>query len=337
MGVSARSRTRHSFTVVFHLFLPCVLGCFSPPESGTYADGPRAPRPPRAVDGLRLGPHELPTPTLRFGLAPIVSADLMVTQHQGLADYLAEVLGVPVELSVAESYGALVDSLISGKLDIAILPPATYALGRSRSPDIKLLASQVAGGATSYSSYIVVRRTAAFEDLKDLIGKGFSFVDEASASGFILPWSAFLNHDMDPRTAFASIHFAGNHVNAIADVLEGRADAAATYSGMLDFTRRAGAASPDAANLRILHKAGRVPYDALCGSPLLESSVADRIAEAFMSVDTSSAKGRRIYAATTNHVSGWARPDEARYRSILETMERVRLQRATSPGGPREP
>jgi len=257
----------------------------------------------------------------------------MRSQHQALADYLSEVLGVKVELIVGASYLDLVERLIRGDLDIAILPPATYALARAKSTEVKLLASQIAGGATSYSSYIVVARTSPYEELEELVGRRISFVDEASASGFILPWSAFLDHGIEPRTAFSSIRFAGNHVDAIADVLEGRADAAATYSGMLDYTRRAGTASPDAANLRILHKAGRVPYDALCGSPSLKAAVALRFADAFMSIDTSSSRGRRIYAATTNHVSGWAHPEEGQYRGILETMERVKRHRSGKAGG----
>jgi phosphonate transport system substrate-binding protein len=286
---------------------------------------------------LRLDKGELPALRLRFGLAPIVSADLMIAQHRELADYLAEVLGVEVELIVGDSYADIVDRLAAGRVDIAILPPATYAIALERARDIKLLASQIAGGATSYSSYIVVSRSAPYRDLDELVGKRISFVDEASASGFILPYSAFLDHGIDPRNAFASTRMAGNHVSAIADVLEGRADAAATYSGMLDFTRRAGSANPQAADLRILHKAGRVPYDALCAAPALPPSVSERITHAFLSIDTSSAKGRRIYAATTNHVSGWARASEKDYRDILDTMRRVRSHHESARGGAHDP
>jgi phosphonate transport system substrate-binding protein len=309
-----------------------LVGCFSPPESGTYTEGPRAPPPPPSRDGLALPPGSLPTASLRLGLAPIVSADLMRAQHQGLADYLAETLAVPVDLIVADSYADIVTRLIEGRIDIAILPPATFAMARARSPDVKLLASQVAGGATSYSSYIVVRREAPYASLHDLEGKRVAFVDEASASGFLLPWVAFLDHDIDPRRAFASAHFAGNHVSAIMAVIDGRADAAATYSGMLDYTRRAGTASPEAADLRILHKAGRVPYDALCASPALKPETAARITAAFMSVDTSSTLGRKIYAKTSNHVSGWMRADEAQYESIRMTIARVATHRGQGDG-----
>lgn len=306
--------------------------CFEPPASGDYVEGPHAPPSPRRSD-LRIAPDELPARVLRIGLAPILSRELMLSQHEALADHLRDVLGVPVELVVADSYGDLTDRLAAGRVDIAILPPATYALARARAATVRLLASEVAGGATSYSSYIVVRRDAPYQSLRDLVGKRIAFVDEASASGFVLPWSAFLDHGIDPASAFASVTFAGNHLGAIHAVMDGEADAAATYSGMLDFTRRTERGDDVAAGLRILHKAGRVPYDALCAAPGLAASVGDRVAAAFMAVNTSTALGRHLYALTSNHVSGWGPADPTQYESIERLTARVAAQRAAHRGG----
>jgi phosphonate transport system substrate-binding protein len=257
----------------------------------------------------------------------------MTAQYGPLAAWLQETTGVPVSLVVATSYADLIDRLMGHSVDLAILPPATFALARRRSADIRLLASQIAGGATSYSSYLVVSRNAPINALSELRGRRVALVDAHSASGFVLPWAAFLEHGLDPTRDFASVHFAGSHSKAIADVLEGRADVAATYSGMLDYTRRTGRTAAEVADLRIIHKAGRVPYDALCAAPGLSQALDARLAGAFLSLDTRSARGRRVYGQTNNHVSGWAPASEVHYDTIRRTMDRVAAHRAQLAGG----
>ena len=330
--VSAHARWRVSPVMACVAWAALLTGCLEPPRSGAFEEGPRTPARPPAPASLTITAAELPAEQLRLGLAPIVAPADMVAQHRNLAVWLEEALGVPVVLVVADSYLDLIDRLLAHTVDLAILPPATFALARDRSPAIRLLASQIAGGATSYSSYIIVRRDAPFEGLQDLRGKRVSLVDEASASGFILPWATFLDHGLDPRRDFASVRFAGNHASAIADVLAGRADAAATYSGMLDYTRRTAGATAEAADLRILHKAGRIPYDALCAAPGLSAHLDAHITAAFMAMDTRSARGRHIYAGTSNHVSGWAPPSEQHYDGIRATMARVAAHRGQTDG-----
>ena len=44
--------------------------------------------------------------------------------------YMTELMGIPVKMTVATSYNAIVEAMESGTVDVGIMPPATYAQAR---------------------------------------------------------------------------------------------------------------------------------------------------------------------------------------------------------------
>lgn len=320
--------------------LVAFAGCYEPPASGVFAVGPTAPPSPARSEVEPIDPSELPDglSALRFAVAPVLGESGMHDEYGPLVEHLADVLGVPVILHVADSYGDLIDVIAAGRAELAVLPPASFVRARARSPGLQLLASQVAAGATSYSSYIVVRLDDPARRLEDLVGRRLVFVDELSASGFLVPYAAFLDQGIDPATAFASVHFARSHTAAVLDVVEGRADAAGTFSGMLGYaTRKAEDLGPAAAEIRILHKAGRIPYDALCASARLPPAVAAKVERAVRALTARTAEGRRVYRATSNLVSGWSDAEHARYDALGRVIARVEAHRQAASAAPGAP
>jgi len=311
-----------------------LLGCYEPPLEGAFPGDPGR-RVEAGGVALHLTPDDLPAGqgALRLGVAPVLGGTMMEAEYRPLTQYVEEILAFPVTLTVASSYGDLIDAIVEGRVDLAILPPASYAMARTREPGLRLLASQIAGGATSYSSHVVVRHDDPARTLGDLRGRRIAFVDERSASGFLLPYAAFLSHGLDPSRDFAAVHFAGSHLAAVRDVLEGRADAAGTFSGMLAFSRReASGLALDAGEVRILHKAGRVPYDALAASPALSDAARAKVAAAFIGLSTLSPRGRAVYRDTSNSVSGWSVARDEQYEVLRDVIERVSAHRRGEPG-----
>ena len=49
------------------------------------------------------------------------------------SEYMSNLLGVPVKMTVATSYNAIVEAMESGTVDVGIMPPATYAQARMTS------------------------------------------------------------------------------------------------------------------------------------------------------------------------------------------------------------
>ena len=310
-------------------------GCYQIPDGGTLEGGPEKPEEKPIGLSLRLTTDDLPAGRkgLTFLVSPFLGSDAAGPQYEALGSYLEGTLGVPIQFEVGASYRNVIERVASSKFDIAILPPASYALAKEKNTSLQLLASQLAYGATSYSSYIFVRSDDKARTLKDIVGRRMAFVDEHSTSGYFLPYAAFLREGIDPEKAFDKIVFSRDHTSAVRDLVEGRVDAAATASGMLDATRNAATGKKrfDRGSIRILYKAGRIPYDALVANPALPKTGAKKLAWAFISLSTRTAEGREVYAAT-EEISGWRSAKDTDYDGVRRILAQVRTHLSESKG-----
>ncbi len=131
-----------------------LLACYEAPGRGELENGPAVgPKKPPGLS-IALTPEDLRSgqKRIRFGVAPFLGTAQARTAFQPLVKHLSVVLTVPVDLVVGTSYQGVIDDVVANEVDIAILPPASYVLAKRRAPKIQLLASEIAYGATSYSS-----------------------------------------------------------------------------------------------------------------------------------------------------------------------------------------
>jgi hypothetical protein len=83
------------------------------------------------------------------------------------------------------------------------------------------------------------------------------------------------------------------------------------------------------AALRILHKTGRIPFDALVVSADFSEAAARRIGWAFRNVSSRSAAGRAVLASTWGW-RGWIPADDAAYDGARRVMDEVARLPATA-------
>ncbi len=314
----------------------CVwaLGCTAGEEQGVFPvereeelrELPADPPPKLRKGDLRAGKDGL-----TFAATPYLGEDGTRRAFEPIAAAASEALGVPVRFLVSKSYAELIERTAAGEVDIVQLSPLSYVLARSRVPGLQLIASSLSFGTDAYSAFLVVRGDSEIHDLQDLHPERrrrgwkprLALVDERSGSGFLLPFAALLDHDIDPQRDL-DVVFTGSHEAAVEAVLAGDADMAGVSSGTLNSVRRGEVIGPG--NLRIVFKAGRLPYDALCVAPGLSEEVARRIRSAFAGLDTRNARGR---AALRNArgLTGWVATEDDRYDVLRTTLERVRTRR----------
>jgi phosphonate transport system substrate-binding protein len=178
-------------------------------------------------------------------------------------------------------------------------------------------------GATTYSSFFVARSEARIATLDDLRRRRVAFVDERSGSGFLFPYAALMRHGIDPEKDLEMV-FTGSHDRSIDMLIKGKVDAAAVSSGTLNNARRGEVIG--VGSLRILHKAGRIPYDALCTIGAIPESGARKIAAAFGRLNTRTPEGREaLYRA--RGLTGWVRVEDRRYDEIRKVLSTVRPRR----------
>ncbi len=299
---------------VFGLYL---LMCA--PGVSSWADTPESLPSQTTLLAIPSPPMDPSPSELRFGLTPYLPRDLLARELQPVMSYLSRYLGIPVRLVIARTYEELSAQLESGAVDIASFSPLSYVLAKGKNPSIRLLAGQIVSGTISFTAYIIVRQNAPIYRLEDLRDKAFAFVDRSSTSGYLFPYALFLSHEIDPSTYFSRTLFAGNHLKAIQFVLDGTADAAATYSEGLVTARQAGI---DVRAVRIFKKTGIIPCDAVCARGTLDASLISKTKEALLNLDTRSEAGRGILGHTLR-INGWVEVDDHSYDTVRSLLQLV--------------
>jgi phosphonate transport system substrate-binding protein len=194
--------------LVFTLAI-AVLACLSPSGSARAADKPLH---------LVLTPSQKPTDLLAAG--------------EDFGRVLGQLVGVPVRVTVASDYAAVVEALRNQTADLAFVHPAGYVLA-NREAKARIVAKNQWHGKTTFTSRIYVRKDSGIKTLEDLRGKTMAFVDPASSSGYIYPMVLLIQKGLvknrDPKTFFREVTFAGSHDASMRALLNGHVDAIASF------------------------------------------------------------------------------------------------------------
>jgi phosphonate transport system substrate-binding protein len=179
-----------------------------------------APRETAAAEGLHLvlTPSQKPT-------------DLLATGEE-FGKVLARLTGIPVRVTVASDYAAVIEALRNRTADLAFVHPGGYVLA-SREAKAVIVAKNLWHGKSSFTSRIYVRKGAGLTTLEDLRGKTMAFIDPASSSGYIYPMVLLIERGLvknrDPKTFFRDVVFAGSHDAGMRALLNGHVDALASF------------------------------------------------------------------------------------------------------------
>jgi phosphate/phosphite/phosphonate ABC transporter binding protein len=261
---------------------------------------------------LRGGGSRPSGPSLRYGLPPSFPARVAREELKPFLRYLERRLQRRVELVVPGSYRELRRLLLDGRLDFANLPALQLVLARDEDPGLEVVATQTYEQARRYQSYIIVRDDSPISGPEELQGKRFCYVDPESTSGYLLPRHFFIRTGVNPDRLFGSTRFSGNHVKVMRDVIAGRCDAGAVYSGALLSAHSLGVPS---SRLRMLLITGQVPYDVICASPKLPAELRRRLRDALLQMDAQRHLGRKVVGPTFR-IDGFVEPRLEEFREI---------------------
>lgn len=202
--------------------------------------------------------------TLRVAVIPQTKEQAAARHYDALVETLADELGRNVVFVPVGSYGAVIEGLFDGSIDLAELGPGSYGLARERGTDITVFATmQRQAGATgpaAYHSVLVTRQDSGLRSLEALKGEAVSLVDPASTSGSIVPRVAMQRLTGAPmENWFARVSFAGSHDSAINAVLNRRVAAAFVADSWVSRAQYQG--RPAAEALHIVWRSEPIPSD----------------------------------------------------------------------------
>jgi phosphonate transport system substrate-binding protein len=165
--------------------------------------------------------------SMRFALPPSVGMGAANERARALETYLKKAFGRPVEVVVSPSYEALARELLTGKSDAGWAPP--FVCARIEAMGVRVLLRGVRGGASSYRSALVCRKSEplALEQLKGLTA---AWADRDSVGGYLLAMALLRSKGMDPTRLFAGQTFEGSYHAALEAVLSGKAHVTAVFA-----------------------------------------------------------------------------------------------------------
>jgi phosphonate transport system substrate-binding protein len=172
------------------------------------------------------------TKPLHLVLTPSQKPTDLLAAGEEFGQVLGRLLGVPVKVTVASDYAAVVEALRNRTADLAFTHPGGYVLA-SREAKATIVAKNVWHGKSSFTSRIFVRKDGGVRQLEELRGKTMAFVDPTSSSGYIYPMALLIQRGLvknrDPRSFFREVVFSGAHDAAMRALLNGHVDAIASF------------------------------------------------------------------------------------------------------------
>ena len=247
--------------------------------------------------------------------------------------YISELLGVPVNVTVATSYNAIVEAMESGTVDVGIMPPATYAQARDMGVAKAILSSTLAdydeneqkipdSVVGNFKAEVLVRADSGIDSYEGLAGKTIAYLGASSASGYIYPVAEMKMAGIDTDSCtWVNITAVPS---AILAVVNGQVDACFTFEGSRFVFSNA--VLDDNGNPYDLYDVlsvaklsdGDIPNDAVAVNPKLSEDTIAAITDAFLAM-AADEEGLAIMNAWGH--TGYVPAIEADYDTIAQYIE----------------
>lgn len=179
--------------------------------------------------------------TLKLGLFGGDDAEETLRNAAPMKELLESKLGIKVEVSTGTSYGAVIEAMRAKRVDAMTVGPFAYVLAVQEA-GAEALATSVSTSAKEpvydssllpyYISVVFTKKGSGITTLNDLKGKGFNFVDPASASGHLAPKTLLIKKGLNPDKDMQTV-FAGSHPTSVLSVWNDKAPAGATNESNL--------------------------------------------------------------------------------------------------------
>ncbi|MBI1297721.1 phosphate/phosphite/phosphonate ABC transporter substrate-binding protein [bacterium] len=230
------------FSVWLVLVLMTLLSaaCVAPAPAGAPASE-AAPTAAESADAGESDERADWPEVFRLGLFGGDDAEQVLENNQPFADYMAERLGVEVDMFTGTSYTAVIEAMRADRVDAMQVGPFAYVLA------VQEAGAEALGAGIStraepavfdptlpahYYSIIFTKKGSGIETIEDLRGQDFNFVDPASTSGHLAPKTLLFQMGINPDEEMQTV-FAGSHPTAVISVWNDKAPAGATHESNL--------------------------------------------------------------------------------------------------------
>lgn len=173
------------------------------------------------IKRAELGTLENP---IKIYFVPSVDTKVLEDKSKIFKDYLEKNTPYKYEVSIPQSFVAVVEAFGAKRADLAAINAFGYMLAHDKY-GVQARLTGIRHGLSTYQSQFVVKTDSPIKTLADLSGKKVAFVDPASTSGYLLPLKTLKERKIEPKETV----FAMKHDSVISMVYQGQVDAGATF------------------------------------------------------------------------------------------------------------
>jgi phosphonate transport system substrate-binding protein len=246
---------------------------------------------------------------LRFAVGPFQPSPTDTRKaFEPFFRHLAERLGRPYDLVVANDWAGISVALANRQADIAWMGPWGYVLAHHEG-GARAIATVKYDGLPSYHAIILARPGLTIGSWPDgAKGMRISFADVGSTSGWLIPTHYFQSRGIDPKSFFRYRDGASHPANVIA-VANGQVDLATDFDRNFNSMAERGLVKRD--EVRIVWTSDPLPNDPLVLRAGYDSAATTRIQEIVTGITPDEAR-----AIMPLRYTGWVKADHQSYRPI---------------------
>ncbi len=227
---------------------------------------------------------------IRLVTVPRLSAAELQTMFAPLTEYLTREVGEKVTLVVPKNFDGVTEAVRTGKADIGFVNPLIYIqMKQSINIEPLALSSEVKSG-TRIRGIIIARKDSTINQLQDLKGKKFSFVEEDSPAGHIFQKLLLSKAGFDVKKDIVMLPYAKTQEGVVMAVFNKTADAGGVREEQLDKMKGA----LDTAQLRIVGYTDYFPNWPFFATPSLNKSTADKLRTALLKLKPNDPQNEKI-------------------------------------------
>ncbi len=227
---------------------------------------------------------------IRLVTVPRLSAAELQTMFAPLTEYLTREVGEKVTLVVPKDFDGVRDAVKAGKADIGFVNPLIYIqMKHVFNIEPLALSSEVKSG-TRIRGIIIARKDSTINQLQDLKGKKFSFVEEDSPAGHIFQKLLLSKAGFDVKKDIVMLPYAKTQEGVVMAVFNKTADAGGVREEQLDKMKGA----LDTAQLRIVGYTDYFPNWPFFATPSLNKSTADKLRTALLKLKPNDPQNEKI-------------------------------------------
>lgn len=240
---------------------------------------------------------------VKMYFVPSVDAKVIESNSKFFKDYLEKNTPYKFEISIPQSFVAVVEAFGTKRADVAAINTFGYVLANQKY-GAEARITFLRHGSATYQSQFLAKADGPIKSLADLKGKKMAFVDPASFSGYLLPLKTLKDKNIEPKETV----FAMKHDAVVSMIYQGQVDAGATFysppaDGKIEDARRLVLQQyPDVEKkVKIVELSNAIHNDPIIFRKDLPEDMKNKIVDAFMNfVNTPEGKVafKEIYGVT---------------------------------------